>query len=175
VGRGTVLYTAVRDCYDLLLGSTVLSVDPSIGSHSSQPGYAVYRSGELVTSGELSISPSWGVPARLQLLGQLMRDLVTTHEPDVLVYEDIAPRRYGGGNASAHASLLKAVGVVLSTPGPHQHVPVKPTVWRHLMPAGYVKSDKHDAEAIGLVALQLAQHIRATHQKRRTRRSADAT
>jgi Holliday junction resolvasome RuvABC endonuclease subunit len=137
----------------------VIAIDPSIGSSSSLPGYAVYRGGKLLISGVLQIDRNADVPTRLQQLAYEMRRLYAQYPVDVLVYEDIPAQRYGGGNANAHSSLLKSVGVVLSISGPASYVGLLPISWKRLVREGYVKGDKEDAEEIGYIAISEARRI----------------
>ena len=61
------LYYAIRLHQAKILGGTLVAIDPSSGG-SSQPGYAVFRAGELVTSGELDIPSRKSIYERLQIL-----------------------------------------------------------------------------------------------------------
>jgi hypothetical protein len=163
MAKTTGAYDEIRGALTPLLRGRVIVIDPSIGSNSSQPGWSLYVAGEYVESGVLQIPVSRDVPARLQELHRQLRELYRLHDPDCLVYEDIAPQRYGGtdsfGNANAHASLLKAVGATLSVPGPSHFVGLKPTTWKRLVRPGYVKSDEADATEIGYVAMLIARDI----------------
>jgi hypothetical protein len=158
LNKGTGVYASVQENLHLLLNGTVLSIDPSIGSASSMPGWAVGRAGKLVASGELEIDASRSVPLRLQELHRLLRELVREWEPDVLVYEDIPASRHGGG-AAGHASLLKAVGVVLSIAGPRGHVGILPISWKRLVRPSYIKGDREDAEEILYIITEAAKEI----------------
>lgn len=145
-----------------LLGLTegvIVSIDPSIGSRSSQPGYAVYVVGRLRDSGVLEIQPDLPVWKRLQRLAFHIRKLYAFWEPDILVYEEIPSMRFGGGNANSHASLLKAVGVVLSVSGPSGYVGLHPMSWKKLTRASYEKSDENDAVEMGWIAINEARRI----------------
>lgn len=141
-----------------LLHGTVVAIDPSVGSNSSMPGYAVYLSGRLIDSGIFEIhpvtDPLW---IRLRKLSHHLRKLYRQFPPDVLVYEEIAPQRYGGGgNANAHSSLIKAVGVVLSISGPEGFVGLMPISWKRLVRDTYIKSDSNDAKEMGWIAINEA-------------------
>jgi hypothetical protein len=134
-----------------------VSVDPSCGSSSSQPGYAIYDKGVLVTRGLLEVGVRGDLHTRLHKLATLLRMLRDAYEADTLVYEDVPPRHYGrgGGNANAHASLLKSVGTVLSL-GWENVFGIRPTDWKWHARDSYVKGDAEDAEEIGYVAIELA-------------------
>lgn len=159
MGKTTVAYMAIRKHRDLLLKGTVIAIDPSCGSSSSMPGYAVYRAGDLVTSGTIQLDPTGELWARLRTLAIQLTELYTLYTPDVLIFEQISPRRYGGGSAHGHASLLKSVGVVLSIPGPEGVVPLAPRVWKSLTRSAYRKSDEGDAVEMGWITIQQAREM----------------
>lgn len=150
------VYSAIQEHRKPLLEGIVVSIDPSIGSSSSQPGWAVFRTSILQASGILEIDPTGSKFERLQRLAYLMRGLYSKWNPDILVYEELAPRRYGGGSAHGHASLLKALGVVLSVSGPTGAVGMPPTMWTKLKRPGYIKGDAEDAVEMAWIAIDIA-------------------
>lgn len=158
-GRDTDLYREARHAANLLIKGNVVAIDPSVGSTSSMPGWAIYLSGRLAISGTFDIPIGRPLSERLQILGIKLRSLYKTYNPDVLVYEDIPSQRYGGGNAEAHASLLKAVGAILAVRGPRATVGMKPTVWKRLVRDTYVKGDREDAEEMGWIAIEVAKEM----------------
>ena len=146
----------MKKYYKLLLRGTVLAIDPSIGSNSSMPGWAIYSQGNLIDSGIIEIVPKQEVPIRLQILSRKVRQLELMYKPDILVYEDIPSQRHGGGNANAHASLLKALGAILSVEGPAAHIGLHPQTWKRLARDGYTKGDEEDAIEMGWIAIDIA-------------------
>lgn len=152
------LYESVSKLTTPLLTGTVLSIDPSIGSSSSSPGWAQYHAGILIDSGTIFTGGShlelW---QRARRLGDSLRVLCSEQRIDVLVYEDIPAT--SGFNQNAIASLLKAVGVVLSCTSSSHVLGVHPASWKNYVRPTYVKGDKEDAIEIGHVAIALAQHI----------------
>lgn len=155
-------YKDIRGCLKPLLQGVVLSIDPSCGSkgeNGSLPGWAVSVAGELIESGVIQLPVEEDLWVRLQSLHHGLRQLVKTYNPDVMVYENIAPRRYGGGSAHSHASLLKSVGVVLSVSGPEHYIGLRPTVWTRWKRSTYVKSDQGDAVEMLWVAIETAREI----------------
>lgn len=164
-GETVVLKDSVREYKDVrsnlkyLLEGVVISIDPSCGSTSSMPGYAVAIRGELVDSGILPIDPLDLLPRRLQVLSYRMRKLVDQWQPDLLVWEDVPPRRYGGGSAHGHASLIKSVGVVLSTEGPVAWLGLRPRIWTSDKSSTYVKGDEADAREMLTIAITNARWI----------------
>jgi hypothetical protein len=152
-------YTEIRNCLTELQEGVVLAIDPSIGSSSSMPGWAVYRAGELHASGTLKINPLHSIPLRLAAVAAGMKVLIEDHAPQALVYENIPAQRQGGGNAVAHASLLMALGTILSVPGPSHHVGLYPMSWKRLARPSYKKGDMEDAIEVGWIAIQEAIRI----------------
>lgn len=89
-----------------------------------------------------------------------IRKLYRVWEPDVLVYEEIPPTRHGGGNAESHASLLKAVGAILSVSGPDYYVGIHPLSWKRMVRSTYSKGDENDAKEIGWITIEEAKRLK---------------
>jgi hypothetical protein len=132
----------------------MLSIDPSSGSANSQPGYALYRGGQLIDSGLVRIRSGDHISNRLYRLARTLRE--EFDKPDVLVTENIPPFM-GEGPGAAFAtrnviSLHQAIGVIMSV----WDVPVlqvSPRSWRSHVPDNYHKSDENDAIMLGWTAL----------------------
>jgi hypothetical protein len=169
IGKTTKAYAEIEKYSGLVLKGRVLSIDPSIGSTSSMPGWAVYDSGELIDSGIVTIEVSNDIPDRLQQLHFGIRKLMQTWEPDILVYEDIPAQRHGGGNAVAHASLLKATGAILSVPGPIGFIGLHPLTWKRHVRPDYRKSDENDAIAMGYIAVDLSKWMEEEKENKKTK------
>lgn len=161
ISKTTKAYEPLRRNYKFLTEGSVVCIDPSVGSRSSMPGFAVYYKGELHESGTFQLNPDDPIHVRLNRLNYMVRLLYKAAEPDILVYEDVPAQRYGGGNANAHASLLKAVGAILSVSGPRDVVGLVPTSWKKMARPEYVKSDENDAIELGYVAISEARRIHA--------------
>ncbi len=150
-------YKEIRENAVLLVSGTVLSIDPSIGSYSSMPGWAVYEAGELVESGRLELDPSLPIPLRLS---RLVRKLALLPVPDILVYEKLPVSAHGGGRSQVgHASLLMALGATLSVYGELPTVGIMPISWKKLVRPEYVKGDEADAIEIGHIVVTSAKDI----------------
>lgn len=161
IGSKTEAYQLIREYSNLLLNGVVVSIDPSVGSSSSLPGYAVYRAGELIFSGKFPIPHrNMTTVQKLRILHNYMTSLYAEVYPDILVFEDVPSQRYGG-NISAHASLLKAVGVIVSVPGTEVAIGIAPVSWKAMARGTYVKGDVEDAIEIGWVAIEAARQIQA--------------
>lgn len=146
-----------------LLEGTILVVDPSSGSASSQPGYALFSAGVLTDSGTLKIDYTKEVPRRLQDIAECLRN---DFQPvDVLIIEDIPVLSFGR-NAHAHATLLKSVGCILSAAQYGKFVEVSPSVWHAYIAKdppdarGYIKGDEWDAKIMGYCVLALARQLK---------------
>lgn len=159
LSKSSQAYSQIQGCLLPLIEGTIVCIDPSVGSTSSQPGWAVYSGGEFRASGKLQIDPGLPIWKRLSILVHGIRKLYSIWEPDVLVYEDIPSLRQGGGNANAHASLLKAVGAILSVSGPDHYVGLLPVSWKRMVRSTYVKGDEADAIEIGYIAIEEAKRI----------------
>lgn len=160
--KGSAAYNEVRAASFELLNGIALVVDPSIGSESSMPGWAVYERGVLRDSGVIEIDSKESTPHRLQRLNFGIRRLVQIWNPDVMVYEAITDVPFKGYSGRGHAPLLKALGAILSISGPTKHVGILAASWRRLARDTYEKgtvrgeADQNDAIEIGWVAISQA-------------------
>ena len=165
-------YKDVRKLCGPLLQGRVLVIDPSIGSTSSLPGYAIYQEGFLLDSGTIFTGGShlelW---QRARKLGDALRTLCYENDIEVLVYEDIPAT--SGFNQNAIASLLKAVGVVLSCTSSAHVLGVHPASWKNYARPEYQKGDREDAIEIGWVTIALAQYIQRSTTERDTSTGED--
>lgn len=167
ISSSTKLYGQIREHKELLLAGTVLSVDPSCGSLSSMPGYAVHINGILVGSGIIQLDPAQDLGDRLCNLRIYLAHLQKVWNPDILIYEEIASRAFNGRAASGHASLLKSVGVVLASVEVGGRIGMRPNIWKKLVRPSYRKSDEGDAIEMGFIAIDLARKIPAKKGKRK--------
>lgn len=176
LSTGTKLYKEIKEIRDILTTGVVIAIDPSCGSASSMPGWAVYRLGFLADSGTIELPVGASLQHRLQILAVCLQEISKKYLPAVLIYEDVPAVRFhasGRTSSGSQASLLKAVGVVLATAGPIEGVGLSPRVWRRLVSASYVKSDQGDAIEMGLIAINIAKEIQndiATKKKEREER-----
>ena len=132
-----------------ILTGLVIALDPSSGG-SSQPGFAIYRAGELITSGELAI-PKKSIYERLQLLHEQVSKL-TPDVPDVFAIEEIRGQRF------SHDYLKYAVGVSMAAARTTTILEVPINCWRALAKADphYIKGNAVDSELIGETVIRLA-------------------
>ena len=153
-----------------------MSIDPSCGSSSSMPGYALSYfdmstgRGEVTENGIIEI-PNVNSPLH-QRLHSLQECLQSEFGDDLryLITEDIAPKVFGRGRgAGGHASLLKAVGVTIAACEWRDVFYVHPQSW-HLYTlvkydGAYIKSDENDARVLSELVLDtLAENWRIWRQ-----------
>lgn len=92
-------------------------------------------------------------------LQDIRRDLESFETPDVVVVEHIPARRYGGGGATGHASLLMAMGVALASTNAEVVLTVRPATWHSMKPPTWEKDDAMDAVAIGHCIIEIAKQF----------------
>ena len=140
-----------------LLSGEVLCVDPSSGSKSSMPGYAVYRKGELVESGTIEVPLGDKIYDRLvYLVACIKREFNTT--PDVLVIEDI-PIGKGRLRMAALRSLNMSVGAIIGALEVDKVVALHPRFWKKHARVNYSKSDEQDAIMMGEVCFKVISQL----------------
>jgi len=136
----------------------MLCLDPSCGSSSSMPGYAIYRAGEFVESGVIYVVPQWPLHIRLQAIGQCLRS--EFGEPDVAVVESIPVRAIGRGRSRrGHASLLQAVGAMICSVNCSNVIYIDPRIWHRHTQEGWSKGDASDAQAMGNCVIEILGEI----------------
>lgn len=137
----------------------VLVVDPSMGSSSSLPGWAVYSGGDLADSGVLEVhteGPRWH---RLKEVYRQLENLSKAWLPMVCVYEEIPVSAHGGRSQVSHASLLLALGVTMAAVEADGFVGIRPSSWKKFISDGYVKSDEQDAIEMGRIVIDMANEM----------------
>lgn len=174
MGPDSQAYKAIEKCTRFLIGDAVVSIDPSVGSHSSMPGWAVFRNGVFVARGTFPIDPTMSIPDKLHALNTAVRKLYDQVQPTVLVYEEIPASRHGG-SAASQATLHKALGAILSVPGPDYYVGIYPISWQALARDTYVKGDAEDAHEIGYVAIEQAREIERTGPQKKRKKKRKPT
>ncbi len=147
-------YKQVQKLTEPILNGTLLAIDPSSGG-TSLPGFAVFKAGELLTSGTLELGrKKLSIYDRLQLLYPAIVQL-TDGPPSVLAIEMIR-----GQNFSSHY-LHWAIGTTIAA-SQAPTIEVVQHAWKALakVSPGYFKGDQQDAEKIGECLILLAQKFR---------------
>ena len=158
-GKSTIIYSELVAARKLLLKGNVLSIDPSIGSLSSMPGWALYQGGELVSSGCLEIDPKGAKWERLKEVYRLLRNMSKQHTIDVCVYEQVPVSAHGGRSQVSHASLLMAVGVTMVAVDARAFIGIPPITWKKHVSSDYVKGDEEDAIQMGRIVIEMAREM----------------
>lgn len=156
-GKKTQIYSDIHEARNVIAHGVVLSVDPSIGSTSSMPGFAIYSAGELVTSGALVVDPHAPRWKRLKEVYRQLRNLSKQYGVDACVYELVPVSAHGGRSQVSHASLLMAVGVTIAAVDARAFVGIPPVSWKRYAREDYKKTDEADAVEIGRIVIEMAQ------------------
>lgn len=152
-----------------LLKGTFISLDPSCGSQSSMPAYAIYTRGRLVGSGIIQLNLNKELPYRLKELSYKISKILDQYpQIDSAVVENI-PVIPGKFSQKGLSSLLKSVGTIM---GSFLHkgedfliIEIMPRSWRQFAPADYVKSDVGDAIMIGHATIKLCEKLYEPNKK----------
>jgi hypothetical protein len=159
-GKKTQIYSNIQDAAVIITEGIVLACDPSIGSQSSMPGWAVYDAGEYVDAGVLNIDPTGTKWERLKEVYRQFRNLSRRFMVDACVYEEVPVSAHGGRSQVSHASLLYAVGVTMAAVDARKFIGIPPVTWKRFVSEYYVKSDMQDAIEMGQIVIDMATEIR---------------
>ena len=168
-GESTKIYQAIRDNIKPILTGTMLVIDPSIGSMSSMPGWALSQAGVLVYSGTLKIDPTMENWEKLRELHRLLRNMSLDFQPDICCFEQVPVSAHGGRSQVSHATLLMAVGVTMCAVQADRFIGLAPNMWKPKVRSTYVKSDENDAKEMAWIAIEIAKEILRTDPPRRYR------
>lgn len=138
----------LTDHREKLLTGKILSIDPSIGSQSSMPGYAVFVEGKLVASGLIPVDRRKSTEERLQQLAKWVSSLGGVY--DLLLIENV---QFG---MRRNSSLLLAAGALMGASSAPLVIQVPPAFWKPRTGEDYIKGDERDAIEIGRVCIAYA-------------------
>lgn len=158
-GKKTQVYEAIRENCLALTRGVVLVVDPSMGSSSSLPGWAVYSGGDYADSGVLQVHTEGTRWARLKEVYRQLENFSAAWNPDVCVYEEIPVSAHAGRSQVSHASLLMALGVTMAAVEAQGFVGIRPVSWKKFTSPGYIKSDEADAVEMGRIVIEMANEM----------------
>jgi len=156
-----------------ILTGSLLCIDPSSGSESSQPGWALFQNGVLVEAGVAEINHRLELRSRLRLVWEYFS--VWADKVDIVLIEEIPVRPIrtkmdanSSGktwmNAKSHGSLVEAIGATKAAfPVSIPVVKLPASLWHRVsrdqgwaMEANTVKkNDYMDAVRIGMTAIFL--------------------
>ena len=160
------IYQAVKANADTVLNGRLLAIDPSTGSRSSMPGFAVFKQGQLIESGIIQIKYDQAQNIRLHRIVETLRN--EFQKPDIIAFENIPPVSFKGGigmNSNAVTSLQRAVGAIISC-WDCPAVPVATSAWKGYKGEDYKKSDEWDSICIGRCVIGIAKDIKKEEQER---------
>lgn len=159
ISKTSETYRQIKKHYDLVLTDKMLVIDPSMGSQSSLPGYAIYDAGQAVTAGTLDVPRTGDHPVRLSKVVKAMTKIITLYEPKVFVIENI-PVAPGSFNMVSLASLHMARGALLSCIGDKPYISIYPQSWKKHVRSTYIKGDMEDAVEMGYIIIKFAEAIK---------------
>lgn len=178
INNRTGLYRDVVRVADKVLAGRVLVLDPSCGSLSSLPGYAIYEAGVLKDSGVIEMPIQADLHRRLYYL----RKCLTEQFPekiDAVLYEDIPILRFNkfGRSLKGQVSLHYAVGVILSAFGCDTYLSIAPGTWRSFASEEHLwrkergeASDESDAVVMGHALMRIAEKAKSAGPKKRKKK-----
>lgn len=146
----------IKDCHDCILNGRMLAIDPSTGSRSSMPGYAVFQAGQLIESGTIEVDLKGNRAERLFEINRTIRE--DFEVPDVVAVES-AGYFIGKMNPTSIISLQRAIGAVIAAHPVKCLVEVPSNVWQRHTFQGYIKTDENDAICIGLCVINTAREL----------------
>lgn len=158
----SVYYKRIRKIASLICEGNLLAIDPSCGSTSSLPGWAHYRGGVLIASGVIGVDITMDLYPRLQVVADGVRSLSYNTNASVLIYEDPPAVRFhksGRTSSGSQASLIKSVGAIMGASMADHAIGLRPSVWKKMVRATYVKSDERDAIEMGYIVIKVAKEI----------------
>lgn len=126
-----------------VLYGTLVTVDPSIGSRDSQPGYAVFEKGVLSMSGTMAIDHKLSVYKRARLLHEMF-SLMLPAPPDVLGIERLP-------TSFANVRCIWSAGITVAAMNATQTIEICIPFWKAYAKTRpkYVKGDEADAVVMG--------------------------
>lgn len=142
---------------ELILSGTILAIDPSTGSKSSMPGYALFVKGKLKECGIIEVDPSLSKTKRLSEINRTLRE--DFNIPDILACEYIPPVKYGRGgmNSISLMGLQRAIGATMAAFPDSELIEVATKFWMtHHNWKEWKKGDVDDAIAIGMAVINTA-------------------
>lgn len=146
-------YSTLHANCGTILGGTLVTIDPSIGSASSSPGYAMFFEGRLQISGTLYINHRESVYKRTRRLYETVATLLPT-PPDVLGIEGLP-------SSFANVKTIWAVGLSIAAADAMLTLEIPIPFWKAFakQKAGYAKGDEADAIVMGEALIAYCQEI----------------
>lgn len=160
------IYQQIAAHANAVVNGILFCVDPSIGSGSSQPGYAIYILGKLRECGVIDVARVGTHSSRLYAIGTCLREeFFTGVDPSLLILEKIPVSFFGNKRGKQYSAAAKQVplhrasGAVLASVRADNCVEIAPNTWhRFVDEKKYKKSDMNDAIAMGHAVICMATH-----------------
>lgn len=147
----------IKDCQDCLLTGKLLAIDPSTGSRSSMPGYAVFNKGELIESGIIEVDLAGNRAEKLYEINRTLRE--EFDGPFDVVAVESAGYFVNKMSATSVLSLQRAIGAIIAAHPVKCLIEVPSNSWQKYVFPGYVKGDENDAICIGLCVIAIAKEL----------------
>jgi hypothetical protein len=139
----------VHENKDTILSGTLLAIDPSCSSSSSDPAFAFFKAGELIESGIIPVDKKADIHTRLR---EQFAYIENRWGEGVDI---VAPEKLRKGHTHLRwAAIIPVLACFTSTV-----IEVHPMSWHPLTDKDYVKGDEADAIAIGMCLIKMAKRI----------------
>ncbi len=152
---------------EAILTGTVICIDPSCGSESSMPGWAIYQMGKLVSAGTIELPYRKSLQIRLRTLHEELQKFLSL-APNVILLEEVPVKaiviRGIKMKDKSHNSLMQSIGVVKAAmPMELPVIDVPASLWSRISRTKgwaaskekHEKGDALDAIRIGMAALHI--------------------
>jgi len=157
--KDSKIYQQISSHYREILEGTFIAFDPSSGSSSSMPGYAIFKEAKLIESGIIKLRPQDTKNVRLYSIAEAIREEFP--QADIIAIENIPPVSYnrkGSMSGWSLVALQRSVGALMSCFN-CSYIEVAPASWQKYKFEGYDKSDEMDSICIGLCCIDIARQI----------------
>ena len=153
-------YQRIKPLVETILTQNMLCIDPSTGSYSSMPGYALFKKGKKIESGIIEVDPKLNKSLKLYEIARTIREDFSDTAIDLLVVEYIPPMSFKGGMSGvAIMSLQKSIGAIMGAMPFTNLLEIPVASWKAFKPKDYVKTDEYDSICLGLCAIGIATWI----------------
>ena len=164
MNKKTKTYKAIEPLVDVILDKTMLCIDPSTGSQSSMPGFALFEKGIKVESGIIEVDHKLNKSLRLYEISRCIRE--DFKDIDLLVVEYIPPVGYKGGmNSISLMALQRSIGAIVASLPFENLLEIPAASWKAYKPEEYEKTDEWDSICLGLCAIAIATYVKVEGKK----------
>jgi hypothetical protein len=139
------IYELIKQHKEVILGGSLLSIDPSCSSSKSDPAYALFFKGKLVDNGIIPVCKKSNIYDKLREQNDWIEK--SFKDIDVLVVEKIR---------KGHSYLRWACAVPFVSCRAPLVIEIAPMSWQKYKSDAYIKSDIMDAREIGYAIIKIA-------------------